>query len=173
LGMAGAPATPTRYNGNDDCRPEEIHANTTNSSGFSGDLFCEGAIDPRSAHPIPAHPSEIAERAAHVSAHARRACAVFTRAEDVASRKAVEGKPKLGWGGTLLSWPQVRVVLGEPDAQLLASSPPTMATPTSALADGQAMDRRGCRSQGRSCGRSTASCTSSTAPKFRLLLSNQ
>jgi hypothetical protein len=66
--MAGAPATPTRYNGNDDCRPEEIHANTTNSSGFSGDLFCEGAIDPRSTHPIPAHPSEIAERVAHVSA---------------------------------------------------------------------------------------------------------
>ena len=39
-------------------------------------------------------------------------------------RKADDKTPKLGSDGTLLSWPQVRVVLGEPDAQLLASSAP-------------------------------------------------
>jgi hypothetical protein len=96
-----------------------VPANTTNSSesGASGDLFCEGAIDPRSTDP-----SEIAERA-----QLTPACLVFMRglqrAEDIELRvrqicardclyaiiirKADDGKPKLGSDGTLLSWLQV------------------------------------------------------------------
>jgi hypothetical protein len=124
----------------------------------------QGKGEVHSASPLPCR--------GHCIARTRKICARDCLCA-IMIRKADDKTPKLGSDGTLLSWPQVRVVLGEPDAQLLASSPPTIATPTSALADGQAMGRRGCRSQGRSCGRSTASCTSSTAPKFRLLQSNQ